>query len=44
MSWHHVCIQDDFEIYAIIVTTASRTEVMWKYRKNKLKVEGGKSP
>ena len=38
-------IQRDFEIYATIVTTTSRTVETWKYKKkNKLKVEWGKTP
>ena len=37
-------VQGDFETYAIIVTTASRTEVKWKYRENRLSIEWGKTP
>ena len=36
-------IQGDFEINAIIVTTTSRTVVIWKYRKTNQKVEWGKT-
>ena len=34
----------DYEVYAVILTTASPTLVESKSRKNKLKVEWGKSP